>query len=133
MSILGRTVSAKMVAAIAGLLVAVVGLLPVMTKSRAREVTLVARGMAFYVESDTKTPNPVIDVEAGETIRIVLLNRDRGMTHDFAVPALDAATDLLGWNERGEVTFQAPDAPGTYEYLCRPHLLMMKGRIIVRR
>jgi plastocyanin len=132
MSILGRKVSVKMVVAAVALFVAVAGLLPVMTKARAREITLVARDMAFYLETDGKTANPVIEARPGETIRVVLVNRDRGMTHDFAVPAVDAATNLIDWNESTTITFDAPDEPGTYEYVCRPHLLMMKGQIIVR-
>jgi plastocyanin len=132
MSILGRRVSGKVVAAVAALFVMVAGLLPVMTKAHAREITLVVRDMAFYLESDMKTPNPVIEVKPGETIRVVLVNRDRGMTHDFAVPASEAATKAIDWNEQDEVTFEVPDEPGTYQYLCRPHLLMMKGQLIVR-
>lgn len=133
MSILGRRVPGKMVAAVAVLFVSVVGLLPVMTTSPAREITLIAKDMAFYVESDMKTANPIIEAKAGETIRIVLLNRDRGIIHDFAVPAVDAATERIDWNERDAVTFEVPDEPGTYEYVCRPHLLMMKGRLRVTR
>jgi plastocyanin len=138
MSILGRKVSKKVVAAIAVLFVAVVGLLPVMTlpletSARAREITLVAKDMAFYLENDSKTANPVIEAKPGEIIRVVLANRDRGMTHDFAVPAAEAAIDALDWNEEDDVTFTAPEEPGTYEYVCRPHLLMMKGTLRVTR
>lgn len=132
MSICGRKVSTRSVAALTVLLAAVAGLLPAMTKAPAREVTLVARDMAFYAESQPDAPNPAIEARAGETIRIVLRNRDRGLTHDFAVPAVDAATDALEWNEEDAVTFDVPEEPGTYEYVCRPHLLMMKGQIIVR-
>jgi plastocyanin len=132
MSIWGRRVSPKVVTAVVVLFVAVAGLLPVMTKPRARQITLVAKDMAFYRESDAGAPNPVIEARAGETIRILLLNRDRGITHDFAVPALEASTDAIDWNEQDEVTFDIPDKPGTYEYVCRPHLLMMKGKLIVR-
>lgn len=131
MSICGRRVSGKVVAAIAILFVAVVGLLPVMTNAPTREVTLVARDMAFYIEGDAKTANPIIEVKAGETVRVTLRNRDRGMMHDFAVPAVDAAVHQLNWNEEDDVTFDAPDKPGTYEYVCRPHLLMMKGTLRV--
>ena len=131
MSILGKRVSAKAVAIAAAILIFGAGLLPVMTKSPARQITLVARDMAFFVEGDS-TANPVIEAKAGETIRVVLRNRDRGFTHDFAVPAADAATDTLNWNEEDDVTFEAPKEPGTYEYVCRPHLVMMKGTLRVR-
>ena len=130
MSILGRRIPGTVVAAAAALMV-VGALLPVMTTSRVdREVTLVARGMAFYVEGDD-APNPAITVKAGETIRVVLKNQDRGMTHDFAVPALDAAMRAIKWNESKEVTFDVPMTPGTYEYVCNPHRLMMRGAITV--
>lgn len=131
MSILGRKVSLKVVAALVTFLV-FAALLPVMSEPRAREVTLVARDMAFYLEGDTRTPNPTIEVKAGERIRVVLRNEDRGMTHDFAVPALRVVTHLLRWNETGEIAFEMPGAPGTYEYVCNPHRLMMAGRIVVR-
>jgi plastocyanin len=132
-SIWGRKVSPTVVAAVVALFVGVAGLLPVMTKPRAREITLVAKEMAFYRDGDGGTANPVIEARAGETIRVVLVNRDRGLTHDFAVPAAEASTDLLEWNERDEVTFDVPETPGTYEYVCRPHLLMMKGTLRVTR
>jgi plastocyanin len=130
MSILGRKVSGKFVWAASAFLVAVVGLLPVMTRGNAREITVVVRNMAFYVEGN-KAANPVIEVNAGETVRIVLRNLDRGMTHDFVVPAFDVSTDLIDWNEQDSVTFDVPDRPGTYEYVCKPHLLMMKGTLKV--
>jgi plastocyanin len=132
MSIMGRRVPVRVVAAVAVLLIAVVGLLPVLSKARAREITLVARDMAFYLDGN-ETANPVIDVKAGETVKVVLRNRDRGMTHDFAVPDLGAAMKALDWNEQDDLTFDAPDEPGTYEYVCRPHLVMMKGKIRVTR
>ena len=130
MSILGRKVPTKAVAAIAGLML-LAALLPVRSGTPTREVTLVARGMAFYIEGDPSRPNPTIEVKAGERVRIVLRNEDRGMTHDFAVPAVAAAMNAIDWNESGEVTLDVPDTPGAYEYVCRPHVLMMRGTIRV--
>ena len=130
MSILGRKIPGKVVAAVAALMI-VGALLPVMTTSRVdREVTLVAQGMTFYLEGDNK-PNPTITVKAGETVRVVLKNQDRGMTHDFAVPALDEAMSILNWNESDDLTLDVPSTPGTYEYICNPHRLMMRGVIRV--
>ena len=97
----------------------------------ARDIVLVARGMAFYLESDPSIPNPTIHVKAGERVRIVLRNRERGMVHDFAVPALQTALDPLRWNEDGELAFTAPSTPGAYPYVCRPHAAMMAGEIAV--
>ena len=133
MSIWGRRISVERVAIIAVILMIGSGLASVLTRSHAREITLVTRDMAFFIDGDEKTANPVIDVKVGETVRIILKNRDRGMIHDFAVPALEAATDALDWNEEDEVTFEAPADPGMYEYVCRPHVPMMKGTLRVTR
>ena len=134
MSILGQEVSTslsmKVVAATAGLML-LAALLPAWSSPPTREVTLVARGMTFYVDGDPSTPNPTLEVKAGERVRVVLRNQDRGMTHDFAVPAVDVAMDTIRWSESGEVTFDVPDTPGTYEYVCRPHSLLMRGTIRV--
>ena len=130
MSILGRKVSPKLIAAIVGLIL-LAALLPARSGTPTREVTLVARGMAFYIEGDPSRPNPTIEVKASERVRIVLRNQDRGMTHDFAVPAVAAAMNAIDWNESGEVTLDVPDTPGAYEYVCRPHSLMMRGTIRV--
>ena len=120
----------KAVAAIAGLML-LAALLPVRSSTPTREVVLIARGMAFYLEGDPSTPNPTLEVKAGERLRVVLRNQDRGMTHDFTVPAVAAAMNAIDWNESGEVTLDVPDTPGNYEYVCRPHVLMMRGIIRV--
>lgn len=126
MSIFGRTIPGRTVAALA-LLMVLVALLPALSSTPSREITLVVRGMAFYLKEDPRTPNPVLDVRAGERVRVVLENQDRGMTHDFAVPVLDAAIDPIRWNKTDTVVFDVPERPGTYEYVCRPHRLMMRG------
>jgi plastocyanin len=133
MSIWGYRVTSKLITVAA--LVVLVGavLAGAVTRSQDREITLVARGMAFYLLGDPTTPNPTITVNAGERVRIVLRNEDRGMTHDFAVPAADAALDPIDWNEQEDVTFDVPKTPGTYDYMCRPHMLMMRGQIVVRK
>jgi plastocyanin len=130
MSVLGHPLSAKQIGGLVGLML-LAALLPALSSTPVREVTLVAKGMVFYLEDDLQTPNPVIEVKAGERVRVVLLNQDRGMTHDFAVPTLDAALNPVSWNQSGDVVFEAPSQPGTYQYVCRPHSLMMKGTIRV--
>jgi plastocyanin len=111
--------------------VAIGGLLTARSLAPSREIVLVARGMAFYLEHDPATPNPTITVKAGERVRVVLRNQDRGFTHDFAVPAVGAALDLVNWNQDDDVVFSAPAAPGHYEYYCQPHMLMMRGTLLV--
>lgn len=130
MSLFGRKVSGRAVAGIA-LLMVVAAFLPVMTSAPVRDITLVTRDMTFYLEGDLSTPNPTIEVKAGERVRVILRNEERGLIHDFAVPAMHSAIDGLRWNEQGDVTLEVPDVPGTYEYVCRPHMLMMKGTINV--
>jgi plastocyanin len=130
MSILGRKISVRMVAALAVMMV-LGALLPAMTTAPAREITLVVRDMTFYLEGDFEIPNPEIAVKAGDSVRIVVRNEERGLTHDFAVPAIGASVGPLDWREQGEVTFDVPATRGTYEYVCRPHMLMMKGTLKV--
>jgi plastocyanin len=131
MSIWGRRVSIKLIAVVVVVLV-VGALLAAVSRTPSREIVLVVRGMAFYLEGDPARPNPTLTVEAGERVRVVLRNEERGFTHDFAVPAVGAATDLINWNEDSSVTFNVPDRPGTYEYVCEPHAMMMRGRIVVQ-
>ena len=134
MSILGHHVSRTVLARTAATVVAVMllaALLPALTAKPTREIVLVTSGMAFYIEGDAGTPNPTIEVKAGERVRFVVRNQDRGMTHDFAVPAVAAAMDAIRWNQSGDVTFDVPDTPGTYQYVCRPHRLMMRGLLRV--
>ena len=133
MSIWGRRISTEPIAVIAIVFMVAMGVARVLMGENAREITLVARDMAFYVDGESNSANPVIDARVGETLRIVLKNRDRGMTHDFAVPSAGASTAVLKWNEEDAVTFRVPTEPGTYEYVCRPHLLMMKGRLVVTK
>ena len=130
MSISGKRIP---IGAIIAMAVVMIGaaLVPALSSTPSREITLVARNMAFYLESDPKTPNPTIEVKAGERVRIVLKNQDRGMMHDLAVPALKRTLDLLEWNESDDLTFTAPKQPGTHRYECQPHRLMMRGTIRV--
>jgi len=130
MSIWGVRVSMKLVA-VAVITVIAGAVIPLAMKPPSREIALVVRGMAFYLESDPTTPNPTIEVKAGEHVRIVLRNDDRGITHDFAVPTLNRAVDLVDWNESDDVVIDVPDTPGSYEYVCQPHALMMRGTLRV--
>jgi FtsP/CotA-like multicopper oxidase with cupredoxin domain len=130
MSFWGHRVSVKLVVtAVAVLLLGVFAV--ALTRPAPREVTLTVRGMAFYLEGN-ELPNPTITLRAGERVRVVLRNEERGIQHDFAVPAMRAALEPIGWNESSDVTFVVPETPGEYDYWCRPHMLMMRGKIIVQ-
>ena len=130
MSIWGVRVSMKLVA-VAVIAVIAGAVIPAAMRSPSREVTLVVRDMAFHLKNDPATRNPTIEVKAGERVRIVLENDDRGFTHDFSVPALNAALDAINWRESDDVVIDVPKTPGTYEYVCRPHALMMRGTLRV--
>ena len=129
MSIWGHRVSAKLV--MIAVAIVLLGAFAVsLTRPEAREVTLVTRGMAFYLENGD-VPNPTLTFKAGERVRIVLRNEDRGINHNFAVPSLDAELDPIGWNQSADMVLNVPEIPGTYEYWCRPHMMMMRGTIVV--
>ena len=130
MSISGRRMPSTAIAGFA-LLMVLLALLPAVSATPPREIRLVVQGMAFYLKNDLETPNPTLTVKAGERVRVIVENQERGITHDFAVPRLGAALDPLQWSHSGTVTINIPRKPGTYEYVCRPHQLMMRGTIQV--
>jgi FtsP/CotA-like multicopper oxidase with cupredoxin domain len=73
MSFWGRRVSVKALIAATAVAVLLLGVLAVAVTRPAREITLVARGMAFYLENGD-LPNPTITVKPGERVRIMLRN-----------------------------------------------------------
>lgn len=139
---LGLAVAAFLATALA-LLAAGLGLGPDLGGSRGaepepREVRLVARDMAYYLPGGT-TPNPTLSFAPGERVRVVLVNEDLGLAHDVVAPGLGLATPLvLGrptGQGRGAVAtdvVRAPDRPGTHEYVCSLHPVLMRGLIEVR-
>lgn len=124
--------------AVAAALVAAIGLLCVIlllpltasTKGPVREITLVTRNMAFYLEGDTE-PNPTIRVRAGEEVRFTVLNRDPGLKHNFAVEAWGLETRFVETEASTTVVVRAPARPGRRAYVCTPHGKMMRGIIEV--
>ena len=93
-------------------------------KSRVREISLVARDMAFYADGGSSA-NPVLRVHPGERLRITIVNDAPGMVHDLAIDAVSEATPLLTTGQVGAIEFTAPKRAGNYPYRCRPHALMM--------
>lgn len=97
----------------------------------AREIHLVARGMAYYLAGDPATPNPTITIAAGERVRFVLRNEATGFLHDLAIGGLGIALEPLAAGQVGDASVEAPGRPGRYEYHCRPHAAMMKGTLVI--
>lgn len=97
-----------------------------------REITLVARGMTFMLAGESEEPNPTISLRSGERVRLILHNEAPGLLHDVAIPAWDVAVEQIRAGERAETVFVVPEAPGQYEYRCRPHAEMMRGVIDVQ-
>ena len=96
-----------------------------------REITLVARDMAFYLSDGTQAgPNPTLRLKVGEEVRIVLRNQDPGISHTFAVKAWKVALTLLH-DDVGSILVRAPKRPGRYDYVCTPHSTLMAGVIEV--
>jgi plastocyanin len=98
----------------------------------AREIHLVARGMAFYLEADPTTPNPTIVVRRGEHVRVVLSNQTPGIDHDLAVASLGVGLTPIAAGRTAALDLEVPDQPGRHEYVCRPHAVMMKGVVEIR-
>ena len=96
-----------------------------------REVRLVARDMAFYLPGG-EVPNPTLRLAAGERVRLVLVNDDPGMLHDMVAQGLGAATPLIERGGTASVELRAPATPGSHEYLCSLHPVLMRGLIEVR-
>lgn len=124
--------------------IAVVGAFAITTGTAAsrpepREIVLVAEDMAFYLlggateTASPRDPNPTLSLERGETVRVVLVNRDPGMQHDWVADGLEAATRLVpGDGTVTSVLLTAPETPGRHDYVCSLHARMMRGVVEVR-
>ena len=119
-------------AAVAVALVCLFVLLPLAASTTAavREVRLVARDMAFYLDGDD-TPNPTIRLRAGEEVRFVLRNLDPGIAHNLAIDAWGLATEMVTTETATTLRVRAPMDPGERTYSCTPHREMMRGVIEV--
>ena len=95
-----------------------------------REITLVTRDMAFYLDGG-ETPNPVLTMRAGETVRIVLRNEDNGIAHNFEVGAWGQDVPTAKRGSSTSALIDAPDRPGRHVYVCGPHSALMRGIIDV--
>ncbi|MCZ6810681.1 MAG: cupredoxin domain-containing protein [Planctomycetota bacterium] len=97
-------------------------------------IELIAQQMTFR-QRDAADPsqwldNPTLMVRTGETVELVLRNRDAGMKHDLTIAELGLKTRMTYFGDTVVLRFTAPQ-PGTYIYLCSIHPRLMRGRLIV--
>ena len=101
----------------------------VATREQVHEIRVVAKNMAYYA-SGAEDPNPSIRLAPGEQVRITFRNDDRGMAHDFGIPAFGVGSGVTEFGTEKSFTFKVPDNPSPATYICTPHSAMMSGRIV---
>ena len=96
-----------------------------------RVIHLTADGMEFFLEGENE-PNPVLTVQAGETVKI-RLTVTRG-THDWVVDEFGASTEIIGSGRTSSTVFTA-DQIGEFIYYCsfaNHRALGMYGTLVVQ-
>ena len=99
------------------------------TRDRVHEISVVAKNMTYYADG-AEDPNPPLRLAPGEQVRVTFRNDDRGMSHDFVIPAFGVGTGLVEFGAEKSVTFKVPDTASAATYSCTPHSAMMSGRIV---
>lgn len=76
----------------------------------------------------------LISCYLGDTVFFILTPSHNAVQVSESVYQNNGGTPLLGgFNiDYGQSGFFVPENPGTYYYVCQPHLPTMKGRIIVQ-
>jgi len=91
-----------------------------------QEIVLIAKEMAY------NTNNPSLILKVGQPVRIIIINEDKGMLHDFVIEELDISTSgPLEYGQLEVINF-VPTKKGKYEYFCSYHAKMMRGRVIIK-
>lgn len=90
-----------------------------------QEIVLIAREMAY------NTDNPPLILKVGQPVRIIIINEDKGMLHDFVIEELDINTSGPLEYGQSEVINFIPVKKGKYEYFCSYHAKMMRGKVII--
>jgi plastocyanin len=95
----------------------------------AEEIRVVAKNMTYYANG-AGDANPAIQLPPGRLVRITFRNDDRGMLHDFSIPAFGVGSGIVEYGAEKSFTFRVPDRPAAATYTCTPHSAMMSGRIL---
>ncbi len=119
-----------LIAVTAGALAAVPRM--VATREPIHEVRMVAKNMTYYADG-VDDPNPPIRLVPGEQVRVTFRNEDRGMLHDFGIPAFGVGTGAVAFGTEKSFVFKVPDRGSAATYICTPHSAMMSGRILVAK
>lgn len=123
-----RAVRFALLVVVAGCTLAVVPRI-VATGEQVREIRVVARNMTYYAEGASDA-NPAIRLVPGEQVRVTFRNDDRGMAHDFTVPAFGIGTGIVAFGTEKSIVFKVPGNPSAATYNCTPHAAMMSGSIL---
>lgn len=94
-----------------------------------KEVTLVAKEMAFYFEG-SDLPNPTLKFQKGDHVRIHFINQDPGIAHDVVFPTWNISTGKVNFGDQAQIELKVTSA-GQFEYLCSLHAAMMRGKLLV--
>ncbi|MEO5897577.1 MAG: plastocyanin/azurin family copper-binding protein [Vicinamibacterales bacterium] len=128
-----RVFVAGIVMGVAALLASLLPTLPMLASSdsgAARDVDIVIRDMAFYLDGKGE-PNPTLVFRSGERVRVFVRSEDAGMDHDFVVKTWKVQSNTLTGRGETSVTIKVPRAAGTESYFCTPHATRMRGTIRV--
>jgi len=101
----------------------------VATREQVREIRVVAKNMTYYADGGSDA-NPAIRLAPGEQVRVTFRNEDRGMSHDFGIPAFGIGTGLVAFGTEKSIVFKVPGTPAAATYICTPHAAMMSGSIL---
>ena len=99
------------------------------TPEQVREIRVVARNMTYYADGADEA-NPPIRLVPGEQVRVIFRNEDRGMSHDFGIPAFGVGTGIIQYGAEKGIVFRVPAKPASATYTCTPHAAMMSGSIL---
>lgn len=94
--------------------------------SDVKEIVLIAKNMVFNKN------NPTLVLKVGERVRFIIINKDRGMLHDFVIEELEVfIPEPLKYSESGSTEF-TPAQKGEFDYFCSFHSIIMRGKVIIK-
>ena len=125
-----KAITAAAILSIGALLATVLPMMASTDFDKRRDVHLVIRDMAFYVDGRGE-PNPTLQFRRGERIRVIVSSEDIGMNHDFVVKDWKVASRLLHGRGEEVVNIKVPRDAESTTYACTPHAEKMRGSILI--